>query len=268
VIRNPNQAPGRAALICAKLLGLRVVLYTQTPQRVDRVTAAQLAKHLAARALRTPWMTPVEFRGAVRPDRQRPGLQLVPFPIEPAPGPRVARRSGEAVRMLAVGKFVARKNHALTIELIANASWRDLVQLTIVGEVSSPAHWQHFAEITELVHRHGLSHTICLLPNVRPDDMGSIYLSHDVLVFPAAAEPAAFCVLEALSNGLFVVASSDNGTSSYVLEDGRGVIVDFADRMAATRALAHAIHTVTNRDLGKRSYHMDYAERLLQLCRT
>jgi glycosyltransferase involved in cell wall biosynthesis len=138
-------------------------------------------------------------------------------------GPDLAHRTpGDPVRFLFVGRLISRKRPLEVIEAFAvvrNAL--PLATLTVVGggelepEVRQAA--ARVAGVEFIGRREG-------------DELAAVYANADVLVLPALREVWGLVVNEALSHGLYVVASDQVGSAHDLLDAETGVMLP-ADRL-------------------------------------
>jgi 1,2-diacylglycerol 3-alpha-glucosyltransferase len=154
--------------------------------------------------------------------------------------PRVTRRSSRAdddpVRFLFVGRLTPQKR---SLELIqAFETVRAAVPnavLTVVGA------GQLATEVREAAAR---------VPGVRyvghreGAELASFYNESDILVLPALREVWGVVVNEALSHGLFVVATDQVGSAHDLLEDHAGLVLPAADLSRLAPSLIDVARTV------------------------
>lgn len=121
------------------------------------------------------------------------------------------QRSGgkEDVRLLAVGRLVPQKGHAVLLDAVSLLRTRDVrVRLTIVGE--GPLQ----GELRERAFRDDLRGQVELRSPTR--DVAALHGEHDVFVFPSLWEGQGNALVEAMASGMAAVAS-DIPTSREVL---------------------------------------------------
>jgi glycosyltransferase involved in cell wall biosynthesis len=159
-------------------------------------------------------------RSATREGR----IHHIPFAaaVHPLASSRSWRPDG--FRILHVGKFEKRKNHHVIVE--AMRSLPSNVSLSLVGEVSTPAHAEYVGRLRQAIAEWSLTDRISLEVNVPHSSMSQIYLEHDLYAQLSACEPASVSQLEAMAHGLGVVISRDNGTARYVHEGLNGSLCD------------------------------------------
>jgi glycosyltransferase involved in cell wall biosynthesis len=132
--------------------------------------------------------------------------------------PRAGNRSpGDPLRFLYVGRLIPRKRPLELVEAFA-AVRRELpdATLTMVGAGELEADLRQAAARTpgvEYIGRH------------EGDELAAVYAESDVLVLPALREVWGLVVNEAVSHGLYVVASDQVGSAHDLLGDETGVLV-------------------------------------------
>ena len=228
VVRDPNRPYAWRAALAARLLGLRVVLYTQgavhgTPDRRSRWQRAA-----AIRAFGAVWISPVPGDAAL--PKVHPYAHYVPFVADLTRAVKTRWFDADRVHLLCVGKFTPRKNHALLIDVVEELGRRHDLHLTLVGEVSTDEHRAHHAELRALIEKRGLGDRVSIRTNVPFADLRQVYVDHDVFVLPSRDEPASVSVLEAMAHGLPVVCSTTSGTRWYVEPGRTGAIFRSDDR--------------------------------------
>lgn len=99
-----------------------------------------------------------------------------------------------------------------------------------------------------------------LLENLDRDEMKNVYKSSDLFVLPAKREPMAISPLEALSQGIPVLVSSDGGAASYVRPFGSEMIFRSRSYGDFKRRL---LYLLTHKDVRE-----DISEAICSLLRT
>ena len=136
VVRDPRSAYGLLAVLVAVLMGVRLILYTQSTRAVTPGTTSHLLGRVFRRVTRADWFSPI--RGSAAMDGP---VKYVPFVIPTQTSPERKRWfAGDCVNLLAIGKFVPRKNHVLLLDAIAELSRTHRIRAKIVGECSTEAH--------------------------------------------------------------------------------------------------------------------------------
>jgi glycosyltransferase involved in cell wall biosynthesis len=168
----------------------------------------------------------------------------VPNAVGPAPPPadRAALEREWGIEpgtrlILAVGRLVELKNHALAIRALADVP--DAV-LAIVGD--GPLR----AELEQLAGDTGVSARV-VFAGLRPDAR-ALMGAADAIVLPSKSEGLPLTVLEALASGTPLVATSIRGTRE-LLTDGDDALLVQPDEAALARALQRVL---TDRGLASR----------------
>jgi glycosyltransferase involved in cell wall biosynthesis len=143
-------------------------------------------------------------------------------------------RPGCRDRLLYAGQLVPHKGVQTALQalksLLQQPAYKSL-NLTIVG---GPDYGD---DVQNLVSTLGLQAHVRLTGMVPRADLPRIYREHDILIFPSIwEEPFSITLLEAMSSGLAVVATSTGG-STEILSDNENAIV-FRPRDAAGCAYA------------------------------
>jgi glycosyltransferase involved in cell wall biosynthesis len=139
--------------------------------------------------------------------------------------------AGEAVRVLFLGRIEKNKG---TFDLID--AWQKMLAghgeepkpaLTIVGDGDVEG-------ARQLVHSLGLDETVDITGWVAPEDVPAIVRSAQILVLPSYFEGQPMAILEAMANGLCVIATNVGGIPD-LIDDGCGILLPpgDVDRLAA-----------------------------------
>jgi glycosyltransferase involved in cell wall biosynthesis len=220
IVRDPDLREGRAAAEAALAERVPLVLYTQRPVRRARTVRETLLSPgwWPWRIRRVPAFSPVP--GDARFGCPWPWLTDLPFAADPE---RAAKRdffAGDAVHVLSVGKFMARKNHAALIAAFERVADRERVTLTLIG-ARHPGQPHALADVQAQVAASRHRDAIRVLLEVPPAMMAEHYLAADLFILPSRDEPAAVSHLEAMTHGVPVLCSRGNGTAAYVGDGGR-----------------------------------------------
>lgn len=148
--------------------------------------------------------------------------------------------SGNAVRFLCVAKFREYKNLPLLVRAFAGVETEDSWQLQIVGQAVNDDETAYRAKLLELIRECGLETRITLISNVEYHDMPTVYQSNDLLILPSRRETYGMAIVEAMANGLSVIASDSCGAAFCVKEAG-GTVVRVNDVEDLTGALSNAL---------------------------
>lgn len=154
-------------------------------------------------------------------------VYVVPYGAPPAGPPRPARRSKQPLRILFVGSLGQRKGIGYLLdatELLDRA--KIPYTLTLLGGVVA-----HIPELDRAIVRH---RWIATAPNA---EVLQLMRQHDVFVFPTLVEGRALVVLEAMSQGLPVITTTNSGNDDVVIDGTTGFIVPIRSAEAIARRL-------------------------------
>jgi glycosyltransferase involved in cell wall biosynthesis len=149
---------------------------------------------------------------------------------------RMKRDASEATFVLAVGRMVPKKGFDVLLRALAEPMLqRRNLCAVLVGDGDERLAWQRLA--VEL----GVADRVHWAGTVSKNDIGRYYNAADLLVMPSVSKPADglnVCVLDAMSCGLPVVASSVAGNSLAVGHGDTGLIVPEQEPAVLASALA------------------------------
>ena len=261
VVRDPKSAYGMLSSLVAKLIGAKLILYTQTPQHQHASRRKRLIYWLMMRTTGAEWFTPLRGQ-ADRYPAVNEVLRYLPFVAETGTTPSSKRwfRKG-TVNILAIGKFQRRKRHDLFLDAIAEVADKHAVHALIVGECTTDEHRQVIRDVTRQRVRLGLEEAVEVRTNLPFAEVQRLYTTYDLFVLPSQGEPAAVSPLEAMAHSLPVICSDTNGTSCYILPGRNGFIFRSGDAQHLAACIAEAIQ---DRDrltkLGAESYRQVLVE--------
>lgn len=217
------------AIIYGFINGIKIVFYTQGPKYVKEIGwKRRLHDWFFVKILKIHWFTPVLYRGV---QNQSPKdltyIDYVPFFLYPQRTIKESCYKVDMLRFLCVAKYEPRKNIKLLVEIFSKLRYEfSNFHLTIIGSTGTEKREKYFLEMNELINRLGMTENVTLLKNVLHENMEDYYLKHHVMVLPSIKEPASVSQLEAMSYGLAVICTSDNGTAHYISHGKNGFIIE------------------------------------------
>jgi glycosyltransferase involved in cell wall biosynthesis len=223
----------------ARLLGIPVVVRAGAlveNNLLNRWASAYAANcHAQADALLdSPFAERVVVTGDLfRPDRIRATMTL-----ERALPPR---RKG-LPRIIFLGQIVERKGIHVLVEAMARLKG-EAELLLVGGDWSAPGYAADIAARARLLGVDSWIH----FENHR-SDVGALLSTADVLVLPSFAEARPRTVIEAMSMGIPVVATSVGGVPSLVAHEETGLLVAAGDPGALAEALGRMVRSPALRE--------------------
>ncbi|HET9733614.1 MAG TPA: glycosyltransferase family 4 protein [Acidimicrobiales bacterium] len=126
----------------------------------------------------------------------------------------------EQLRILCVGRLVARKGQALLLHALSQLSDAGVrASLTLVG--SGPA----LKDLQALAGRLGVAGQVRFAGPKGQDELPAVFSDHDVFCLPSLAEGVPVVLMEAMATGLPVVATAVAGVTELVTAGTSGLLV-------------------------------------------
>ena len=222
IVRDIGRWFSLLGAISARILNIRIIIYSQTPLYKKYSFTRRLAMSVIMKILDAIWITPI-LGDQVDAKNLPKKIFYVPFAVEIREQER--KKESSKVKILTIGKFVKRKNQLLLLNAINELSnYHEKFHLTIVGEVSNHEHRKNLNICKKFINDNNLNRRVKIVKNIPYHKIHNYYLSSDLFVLPATDEPAAISPLEALGSGIPVICSNKNGTKNYIKHKKSGVI--------------------------------------------
>ena len=204
-------------------------------KRAAKVTV--LSRGLDALARSTcPDVETVVISNAIDPDV---------FPAKPTA--TSAAQPGAPLRLLTVCRMVRRKGLNFLIEAMQELR-KDGIELDLIG---SGQEWQ---SVAQLIEKRGLEDCVTMLGYVPRDQLYHYYHQADIFVLPSLSESFGQVLLEAMSCGLPIVATTVGGIPETIRPERNGVLIPPADPRAIVDAVRHLAAQPALRDeIGRRN---------------
>ena len=127
-----------------------------------------------------------------------------------------------SVNIISIGKFQKRKDQLLLLKVFNRLrNEGNDIKLCLIGELADK---NYFNALRNFISENALSDYVCIKTNLSYPEIKNEYQNYDLFVLPAYNEPAAYSPVEALSNGLPVICSDENGTKCYIENGLNGYI--------------------------------------------
>jgi glycosyltransferase involved in cell wall biosynthesis len=244
IVKNPGHLLALQAMVAGRILGKQLLFYTHglvypKPDLLkDSLRAALLT------AFNAKWISPIEGEPSRYPRAHR-SMHFLPFVAPIDERQKCDWFKGGCINVLAVGKFLPRKNHVMLLKVIHRLRRRYPIRLTIVGERSVPEHDIEFEKVVKAIEDLDLGNVVSLRTNLPYKEVQSEYLCHDVFVLASRNELGGVSVLEAMSKGLPVICSTTAGVRFYVEPGVSGQIFESDDADDLARSLEWVIRDRT-----------------------
>lgn len=174
-----------------------------------------------------------------------PSVTYIPACIDPKRFPLASLHyeNPGALRILAIGKYIQRKNFASLVRavLLIRTRYPKLsITLTLIGPAGEQSVYD---DIARLVSSSPLLRTaVTLHTDIPPEEIPAIIAAHNLFVLPAASEPLGYSVLEAMAAGLPVITTNEVGSASYIENGKNGFIIPDAGEETLTAAITSFVN--------------------------
>lgn len=142
-------------------------------------------------------------------------------------------RKPHEIRCLYCGQIAKAKGVHTAIEGLAILHRKknlSSITLTIVGPTP---YSDYLYSLKRLIAKHQLSDKVIIRGKIAREQIGSLYNSHDVLLFPSIwEEPFSIVLLEAMAHGLAVVSTNTGGSSEILRHQENSLIFPAEDASA------------------------------------
>lgn len=206
------------AFVTAFILRKKIIFLTQIPK--FRAQAVSGSVQWLWRLGRAYALTPV--LGDKKFPNYNHNLIYIPFVIA-VDESNITRNKDKAISILSVGKWQDRKRQLLLIKAIKKIKTDWPVKLTLIGEEDEI---EYLKLVKDYIKDNKLESVVKIIPHRSWDKMVDLYRQADLFVLPSVNESAAYSLLEAMSYGLAVISSNDNGTQWYIEAGQNGFVFE------------------------------------------
>jgi glycosyltransferase involved in cell wall biosynthesis len=280
IVVKTSRLYSQLATIIGRILRKPVVLYNQN--RMIEVTANKNNSYTLARALSrfalkpTVAFTPVPGILTGEKPLKRGKTYYIPLVIELSSLRRdgAYRRDG-VMRIIAVGKYqnLSKKRHDLLIRAVQVLISKGYnLSLTFVG--AGREQDVRLKYLKELTRELKVEDRVVFRLNIPNEKMNEAYAAHDLFVLPSRWEGYGYSVLEAMANGLPVIASNLAGASDCIDNGVNGYIFESDNLESLINAIESTIKDhdkleqmgAASQEIARRRYNPDvYHDRLMHL---
>jgi glycosyltransferase involved in cell wall biosynthesis len=188
---------------------------------------------------------------------------------------RAAPAPGPGTRLLFVGRLHPTKGLILAIDALAQVNQKRLTKVTL--DLIGTGETQYVDSVKALARELGVADCIRFLGHRERADIFELYRDYDVLLFPSIwAEPFGLTVIEAMGQGVPVIALDRGGPKEIITNMIDGLLVSSETAAAVAQAIALLVDTpqlrqdmaaAAIRTIAERftlEHHVDRTERLMR----
>ncbi len=195
------------------LLRKKIIVFTQIP-KFRQKPPSQAVKWLGL-LLGVQAITPVLGDRGYK--NTNDNLVYIPFTAPIHQKSKTSYSSDKTLVLMCVGKFQERKNQLLLLQAVNLLKSEFSLKVWLMGQEDEG---EYLAAIKSYIAENTLESLVDIFPNIPWEDTGEYYQQADIFILPSYAEAASYAVVEAMSYGLPVLSSTDNGTHCYI-ENGK-----------------------------------------------
>lgn len=239
IVRDIGRWFSLLGAVSARLLGIKIIIYSQTLFYKSYSTKRWIAMTLILKFFDAKWITPVLGEKSTAKNMPK-DIFFVPFAVEQ--NIRKSNVEHKAIKILSIGKFVKRKNHLKLLKVIKDLTDDfDNFTLSIIGEVSSDEHKKYLDSCKKYIKENHLESYVKIQTNIPYKIIKEYYLDSDFFVLSASGEPAAISPLEALGCGIPAICSDTNGTKNYIRNNKTGLIFKDGSEESLMKSIAYLL---------------------------
>jgi glycosyltransferase involved in cell wall biosynthesis len=207
IVGGWNQPAFWAALACAKLAGVPIVLWVESTGRDRRSGRLEAPKRLLLRAVDAFLVPGAASRDyLVRLGVPTTRITVAPNAVDPAIfGDAQRRRAGGPVRLLGVGRLAPEKGFDTLLEAAAGLP----VEILLAGTGPEEPRLRRLA-----------GPNVTFLGQLERDALPALYADADVVVMPSRSDPWGMVLNEAALAGRALVSTDAAGAAHELIEDG------------------------------------------------
>lgn len=208
----------------------KVIYYSQQPKYENKkVWKKEIFNKIVSFNYKIPWYSPVLYYGNWNDTKKNNEyISYIPFFCEKKNSSVKIENiiENKEIMFLCVAKYEKRKGIEKLIkaaDVLVRKGYR--FKLTIIGSTGNKTREDFFLKLQAKVDSLQLGNIVELKKNIPYAKMSKEYSRHQVFILPTTKEPASVSQLEAMSYGLAIICSSDNGTAHYVKNQKNGFLI-------------------------------------------
>lgn len=208
----------------------RIIYYTQGAKYVKKISLLRkIHDIICVRLLNISWFTPVLYYGTYNYNLiENKNITYLPFFVYSKVNKSKTAPNDSTIKFLCISKYEPRKNIMALIDAIKEITDDNIynLELTIVGSTGTIEREEYYQKINKYINQLGIDKYVHTLKNIPYKQMNVHFNNNHVFVLPSKNEPASISQIEAMTYGLPVICSNDNGTSHYVNDNRNGYIIE------------------------------------------
>jgi len=227
-------------LICARLSGVPVYIYTQWPV-IDMPIIKKMIILFFVRLLRMPAFSPVYQYGKSVNDFEKTGtgnkidfkgdmnnrsqlnslIKWMPFTLPESYTTIMTdiseKQKESKFQFVTIGKFISRKNHRMMVETFCRNQnfMKSDSELIIIGECTTVEHELLYKDLARILQLYDASDKIRILRNLSHEKVQEFLRQSQVFLLQSLDEPASISVLEGMGNANLLILNPASGTADY-----------------------------------------------------
>lgn len=239
IVRDPGRMFSVVTILLAFLLGLRFVMYTQSPLYTRYGIVKKLLISFISVMLKSALVTPVKGEKVRRKAAKR--FYYLPFVMD-TKIPKRSRNTYHGGKVLMIGKYVPRKNHLLLLDAISEINAELRIKLTMIGATTGQGLEKYKQRVTAYINENEMQSYVEQKEIMTYDKLQRFYREFDLFVLPSRDEEVGVSVLEAMANGLPVICSDTAGASDFIRQEQNGFVFKSDDKESLKQAIQYCLH--------------------------
>lgn len=261
ITRSVNSTYFRVLFPLFLLRWFRLVVYVQNPQYVTHCSLTKRIYYFVlTKIFNIRFYTTVRYlmqEGTPSTLQRQSFYSYFPFFIVPQVVASPSNSSEVALRLLHIGKFIPRKNHALVLDaFIELRAQFPNCSLTLIGECVDAPQRELLTALEVKIAAAGCNDAVHIYTNVPNERIAAHYAQANLFLMLSVRETASISQVEAMSFGLPVICSIDNGTAHYIEEGVNGYVILPQKEVLLEKLLYFATHQNEMAAMGKNSLHL------------
>ncbi len=130
----------------------------------------------------------------------------------------------DKIEILCVAKYREYKSHKVLVDAAALLENTEKIHIVFLGQCQNIDEKHYFQDLNNYITERKLDDCIELKKDINYHDMQASFRKYDILVLPSRRETYGMVIVEAMANGLCVIASSGCGAAFCIAEADGGAI--------------------------------------------